>query len=29
MKEIMKQAILHPWFSIVDIKQACPSFKRW
>lgn len=29
LKEIIKEAILHPWFSLVDIKQACPSFKRW
>lgn len=29
LKEIIKQAILHPWFALVDIKQACPSFKRW
>ena len=29
MKEIIKEAIMHPWFAIIDIKQACPSFKRW
>lgn len=29
LKEIIKEAILHPWFAILDIKQACPSFKRW
>lgn len=29
LKEIIKEAIIYPWFSIVDIKQACPSFKRW
>lgn len=29
LKEIIKEAILHDWFSIVDIKQVCPSFKRW
>lgn len=29
LKKIIKEAIKHPWFSIVDIIQACPSFKRW
>lgn len=29
LKEIIKEAILHNWFSLVDIKQACPSFKKW
>jgi len=29
MKEIIKDAINHKWFSIVNIIQACPSFKRW
>jgi 2-oxoglutarate ferredoxin oxidoreductase subunit beta len=29
MKEIIKQAIEHKWFSLVNIIQACPSFKRW
>jgi len=29
LKEIIKEAILHPWFAIIDITQACPSFKRW
>lgn len=29
MKEIIKEAINHKWFSIVNIIQACPSFKRW
>ncbi len=29
MKEIIKEAILHPGFSLVNIHQACPSFKRW
>lgn len=29
LKEIIKEAILHPWFAVIDIKQACPSFKRW
>ncbi len=29
LKEIIKDAIQHKWFSIVDVHQACPSFKRW
>lgn len=29
LKEIIKEAINHKWFSVVDIHQACPSFKRW
>ena len=29
LKEIIKDAIRHPWFALVNIKQACPSFKRW
>lgn len=29
MKEIVKEAIQHKWFSLVNILQACPSFKRW
>lgn len=29
LKDIIKEAIKHPWFAIVDIHQACPSFKRW
>jgi len=29
MKEIIKEAINHKWFSLVNIYQACPSFKRW
>lgn len=29
LKEIIKEAILHPGFAIIDITQACPSFKRW
>lgn len=29
LKEIIKEAILHPGFAVIDIAQACPSFKRW
>jgi pyruvate/2-oxoacid:ferredoxin oxidoreductase beta subunit len=29
MKEIIKEAIQHKWFSLVNIHQVCPSFKRW
>lgn len=29
LKEIIKEAILHPGFAVIDITQACPSFKRW
>lgn len=29
MVEIIKKAINHKWFSLVNISQACPSFKRW
>lgn len=29
LKDIIKEAINHKWFSVVDIHQACPSFKRW
>lgn len=29
MKETIKDAINHKWFSLVNILQACPSFKRW
>ena len=29
LKEIIKEAIQHKWFALVDIHQACPSFKRW
>lgn len=29
LKEIIKEAIMHPGFAVIDIKQACPSFKRW
>ena len=29
LKEIIKEAINHKGFSVVDVHQACPSFKRW
>lgn len=29
LKELIKEAILFEGFSVLDIKQACPSFKRW
>lgn len=29
LKELIKEAISHKWFALLDIKQACPSFKRW
>ncbi len=29
LKEIIKEAIQHKGFSLVDVTQACPSFKRW
>lgn len=29
LKELLKEAIMNPGFSLLDIKQACPSFKRW
>ena len=29
MKETIKEAIQHKWFSLINIRQACPSFKRW
>ncbi|MCP4522668.1 MAG: 2-oxoacid:ferredoxin oxidoreductase subunit beta, partial [Candidatus Gracilibacteria bacterium] len=29
MKEIIKKAIKHEGFSVVNISQACPSFKKW
>ncbi len=29
LKEIIKSAIEYKGFSVVDIAQACPSFKRW
>ena len=29
LKEIIKKAINHKWFSLIDVTQVCPSFKRW
>lgn len=29
MKDIIKEAIEHKGFSLVNIHQACPSYKRW
>jgi len=29
LKDTIKEAIMHPWFAIIDIEQDCPSFKRW
>ncbi|MDP2090802.1 MAG: thiamine pyrophosphate-dependent enzyme [Candidatus Gracilibacteria bacterium] len=29
MKEIIKEAIEHKGFSLVNVRQACPSYKRW
>ncbi len=29
LKEKIKEAILHPWFAHIDIKQQCPSWKTW
>jgi 2-oxoglutarate ferredoxin oxidoreductase subunit beta len=29
LKQVIKEAIQFPWFALVDIHQACPSFKRW
>lgn len=29
MKDIIKEAILHKGFSLVNVHQACPSYKRW
>jgi len=29
LKEMIKEAINHKGFSIIDVHQACPSFKRW
>jgi len=29
MKDIIKEAIQHKGFSLVNVHQACPSYKRW
>lgn len=29
LKDIIKEAIQHKWFSLINVHQACPSFKRW
>lgn len=29
LKEIIKEAILHPGFALIDVDQDCPSFRRW
>jgi 2-oxoglutarate ferredoxin oxidoreductase subunit beta len=29
MKDIIKEAIQHDGFSLVNVHQACPSYKRW
>lgn len=29
LKEVIKEAIQHPWFALIDVLQDCPSFKRW
>jgi len=29
MKDLIKEAIQHKWFSLINIKQACPSYRRW
>lgn len=29
MIEVFKNAIKHKWFSLVNVNQVCPSFKRW
>ncbi|EKE28806.1 MAG: hypothetical protein ACD_3C00011G0001 [uncultured bacterium (gcode 4)] len=29
MREAIKEAIMHPWFSHLNIIQACPSWKVW
>jgi len=29
LKEMIKEAIMYKWFSYLDVKQACPSFKKW
>lgn len=29
LKELIKQAVMHEWFSHINIKQACPTWKKW
>lgn len=29
LKELIKEAIEHPWFALINVIQDCPSFKRW
>ncbi len=29
LKDIIKEAIQHPGFALINILQDCPSFKRW
>jgi 2-oxoglutarate ferredoxin oxidoreductase subunit beta len=29
LKEMIKDAINHKWFSVIDVHQACPTFKKW
>lgn len=29
MVDLIKNAINHKWFSLINISQVCPSFKRW
>lgn len=29
LKELIKEAIQHPGFALINIIQDCPSFKRW
>ena len=29
LKEIIKEAILHHGFALIDVDQDCPSFRRW
>ena len=29
IKETIKAAVQHKWFSHINIQQACPSWKRW
>jgi pyruvate/2-oxoacid:ferredoxin oxidoreductase beta subunit len=29
MISIIKDAIQHDGFSLVNVRQACPSFKKW